>query len=421
MTGDAAEWRPTAGLAALQRRAAMLASLRAFFAEREVLEVETPLLSAETTLDLHLEPLSSAVEASGIDGRRMYLQTSPELAMKRMLAAGSGSIYQVCKAFRGGERGRWHNPEFTILEWYRVGWDVHRLMREVTDLIETLLGGSRRLERATFLSYADLMRRHAGIDPYDASTGALRRAVADGPSPIDTSGLDRDDLLSRLFGERVEPEFAPDRVTVVFDYPASQAAMAQLNPSDPRTAERFEAYVGGYRTRQRLRRTLRSCRTAAAPRTRPGEPPRNRPAATACSVPVPGRAGVGTPALRGSSPRLRPAARSRTRSWEHRRSRCFPDGAGLTAKRCRPSGRRESKPPSAAAGQKTRAPSGVRRSLRRRGRGARLQGVRPRVGHRRRSLRDGHERSALRGPPGRPDRSGAASRRPARSRADSGC
>ena len=278
MTGDAAEWRPTAGLTALKRRAAMLAKLRAFFAEREVLEVETPLLSAETTLDLHLEPLSSTVDAPGIAGRQMYLQTSPELAMKRMLAAGSGSIYQVCKAFRGGERGRWHNPEFTILEWYRVGWDVHRLMREVAALIEALLAGSRRLEAATYVSYADLMRRHAGIDPQEASIQALRRAVADGPSPVDTSGLDRDDLLSRLFGERVEPEFASDRVTVVFDYPASQAAMAQLSASDPRTAERFEAYVGeielanGYgelrdpaEQRQRLERDLANRRKTGRP------------------------------------------------------------------------------------------------------------------------------------------------------------
>ncbi|MXX73996.1 MAG: EF-P lysine aminoacylase GenX [Holophagales bacterium] len=278
MTGDAAEWRPTAGLAALKRRAAMLAELRAFFAERSVLEVETPLLSAETTLDLHLEPLSSRVDAPGVERGRMYLQTSPELAMKRLLAAGSGSIYQVCKAFRGGERGRWHNPEFTILEWYRVGWDVHRLMREVAALIETLLAGSHRLEPAVYASYADLLRRHAGVDPYDASTEALRQAVEDTPSPVDTGGLDRDDLLSRLFGERVEPRFAPDRVTVVYDYPATQAAMAQLNVSDPRTAERFEAYVGeielanGYgelcdptEQRQRLERDLESRRRTGRP------------------------------------------------------------------------------------------------------------------------------------------------------------
>ena len=278
MTGDAADWRPTAGLTAMKRRAAMLAGLRAFFAERGVLEVETPLLSAETTLDLHLEPLSSRVEAPGVECERMYLQTSPELAMKRLLAAGSGSIYQVCKAFRGGERGHWHNPEFTILEWYRVGWDVHRLMREVAALIETLLAGSRRLEPAVYASYADLLQRHAGVDPYDSSTEALRQAAEDTPSPVDTGGLDRDDLLSRLFGERVEPRFAPDRVTVVFDYPASQAAMAQLNASDPRTAERFEAYVGtielanGYgelrdpaEQRRRLERDLASRRETGRP------------------------------------------------------------------------------------------------------------------------------------------------------------
>jgi len=278
VTGEAADWRPTTGLTALKRRAAMLAELRAFFAKRDVLEVETPLLSAETTPDLHLEPLSSRVDAPGIECRRLYLQTSPELAMKRLLAAGSGSIYQVCKAFRGGERGRWHNPEFTILEWYRVGWDVHRLMREVASLIETLLARSRQLKPATYDSYADLLRRHAGIDPYEASIQDLRQAVGDGPSPVDTSGLDRDDLLSRLFGERVEPRFAPDRVTVVYDYPASQAAMARLNVSDPRTAERFEAYVGdielanGYgelcdpaEQRQRLERDLANRRRTGLP------------------------------------------------------------------------------------------------------------------------------------------------------------
>ena len=278
MRGDAADWRPTAAVTALERRAAMLAEVRAFFAERGVMEVETPLLSSETTLDLHLEPLSSTVDAPGIDGRRMYLQTSPELAMKRLLATGSGSIYQLCKAFRGGERGRWHNPEFTILEWYRVGWDVHRLMREVAALIETLLAGSRRMAPAVYVAYADLLRRHAGIDPHDASTGALRRAVEDSRSPVDTTGLDRDDLLSRLFGERVEPRFAPDRVTVVFDYPASQAAMARLNAADPRTAERFEAYVGGIELangygelcdpaeqRQRLERDLANRRRTGRP------------------------------------------------------------------------------------------------------------------------------------------------------------
>lgn len=222
----------------------MLAELRAFFAERDVLEVETPLLSAETTLDLHLESLNSEVEAPGMARRALYLQTSPELAMKRLLAGGSGSIYQICKAFRGGERGRWHNPEFTILEWYRVGWDHHRLMREVAELISTLLGGARRLEAATYVTYADLLKRHADIDPFDTPTRTLHRIVERSSSPADTSGLDRDDLLSRLFVDRVEPRLATDRVTVVFDYPASQAAMARLDAADPRTSERFEAFVG---------------------------------------------------------------------------------------------------------------------------------------------------------------------------------
>ncbi len=278
MTGNGADWRPTATPEALRRRAAMLAELRAFFAERGVLEVETPLLSAEATLDLHLESPTSEIEAPGFPKRRMYLQTSPELAMKRLLAADSGSIYQVCKAFRGGERGRWHNPEFTILEWYRVGWDHHRLMREVVALIETLLAGSHRFEAAVYASYAELMNRHAGVDPDDTSTRVLRQAVERSPAHQNTEGLDRDDLLARLFAEEVEPHFAPDQVTVVFDYPASQAAMARLNAGDPRTAERFEAFVGdielanGYgelgdpaEQRQRLERDLARRRKEGRP------------------------------------------------------------------------------------------------------------------------------------------------------------
>lgn len=269
MTGNGADWRPTAAPEALCRRAAMLAELRAFFAQRNVLEVETPLLSAETTLDLHLESPRSEVEAPGFPKRQMYLQTSPELAMKRLLAAGSGSIYQVCKAFRAGERGRWHNPEFTILEWYRVGWDHHRLMREVVALIETLLAGSHRFDDAVYARYGELMNRHAGVDPHDTPTRTLRQAVERSSSPQNAGDLDRDDLLSRLFVEQVEPHFLPDRVTVVFDYPASQAAMARLSATDSRTAERFEAYLGaielanGYgelsdpvEQRQRLERDL---------------------------------------------------------------------------------------------------------------------------------------------------------------------
>jgi lysyl-tRNA synthetase class 2 len=259
----------------------MLAELRAFFAERQVLEVETPLLSAEAALDPHLDSLDCEVEAPGLAKRRVYLQTSPELSMKRLLAAGSGSIYQICKAFRGSERGRWHNPEFTILEWYRVGWDHHQLMREVASLIETLLAESRRLEPAVFETYAELMKRHCGVDPHDTPTPALRLAVERASSAEEAAGLNRDDLLSRLFVERVEPRLASDRVTVVFDYPASQAAMARLNAADPRTAERFEAFVGnielanGYgelrdpvEQRLRLEHDLASRREAGRP-----EPP----------------------------------------------------------------------------------------------------------------------------------------------------
>src|ERR1700681_4880836 len=142
MTEADSDWRPTASLAALQRRARMLAQVREFFASRGVLEVETPILSAGTVSDPQIDSLTTRV--AGLAGR-FYLSTSPEFPMKRLLAAGSGDIYQVCKVFRDAERGRWHNPEFTMIEWYRLGFDDAALMTEVESLAADLLAPHRRL------------------------------------------------------------------------------------------------------------------------------------------------------------------------------------------------------------------------------------------------------------------------------------
>ena len=147
MTAEHSDWKPTATFDRLGVRADTLASLREFFAERGVMEVETPALSAATVTDLHLESL--ICRSRGEADREWFLQTSPEYAMKRLLAAGSGPIYQICRAFRGGEVGRRHNPEFTILEWYRPGWDHHRLMDEIDELLARLLG-SPPGERITY-------------------------------------------------------------------------------------------------------------------------------------------------------------------------------------------------------------------------------------------------------------------------------
>jgi lysyl-tRNA synthetase class 2 len=231
-------WRPTASLDALQVRAEILASLRAFFADRGVLEVETPLLSAATVTDLHLRSLSLRV--GGDDGQTMYLQTSPEFAMKRLLAHGSGPIYQISKAFRDAEAGRRHNPEFTILEWYRPGWDHHRLMDEIDELLAAVLGSSP----AERLGYAEAFTRHAAIDPHRASRGDLERRVRDlGVRGV--TDLDRDDLLNLLLSHVVEPGLGRGCPTFIHDFPASQAALARIRPGDPPLAERFEVFVEG--------------------------------------------------------------------------------------------------------------------------------------------------------------------------------
>jgi lysyl-tRNA synthetase class 2 len=241
VTSGPEDWRPTASLEALRRRAEMLATIRSFFAARGVLEVETPLLAAAPVTDLHLHALSCRYRGPGADeGRVLFLQTSPEFAMKRLLAAGSGAIYQICKAFRGGEAGRRHNPEFTILEWYRPGWDHHRLMDEVDELLAAVLGtgpGER-------LSYAEAFLRHAGLDPHAVPEGRLRERVAALGVPS-VAELGRDDLLDLVLSHLVEPRLGHCQPSFVVDYPAPQAALARIRPGNPPLAERFEVFVEG--------------------------------------------------------------------------------------------------------------------------------------------------------------------------------
>jgi elongation factor P--(R)-beta-lysine ligase len=231
-------WRPTAALRALQRRAAMLAAAREFFSSRGVLEVETPILSAAAVTDPQIESLVTEVAGKG----RFYLGTSPEFAMKRLLAAGSGDIYQICKVFRDAESGRWHNPEFTLIEWYRVKFDDAALMTEVEALISHVL--ARRLEPAERLSYWAALQRHAGVDAHGASDAALTEAAR--RHGIDCRAeLDRDAKLDLLMGLVVGPRLGFERPCFICDYPASQAALARLKPGLPPVAARFELYLNG--------------------------------------------------------------------------------------------------------------------------------------------------------------------------------
>ena len=241
MTERVDSWRPTASSKMLRLRADTLAKIRAFFAERDVMEVETPLLASAPVTDLHLHALSCRYRGPGVDeGRELYLQTSPEFAMKRLLAAGSGPIYQICRATRNGEAGRRHNPEFTILEWYRPGWDHHRLMDEVDELLAAILGcGSG--ER---LSYAATFERYAGIDVFAESNEALRLRVEDF-GVKDVEGLTRDDLLNLVLTHVIEPKVGHCQPTFIHDYPASQASLAKVRDGDPPLAERFEVFAEG--------------------------------------------------------------------------------------------------------------------------------------------------------------------------------
>jgi elongation factor P--(R)-beta-lysine ligase len=234
-------WRPTAAPAALRRRADALRCTREFFRERGVLEVETPALVNAPVSDVNLGSLRVITAESGAP---LFLHTSPEYAMKRLLAAGSGDIYQVCRVYRGGERGRLHNPEFTMVEWYRLGFSLEQLMQEVAALVRGLLGDATLpMEQ---LSYRDAVLRHAGFDPLQAPDAELRRAAEGlGFDAARAESASRDELLDLVVGARVGPALGAGALSFIHRYPASQAALARLDPSDPRVALRFELYHSG--------------------------------------------------------------------------------------------------------------------------------------------------------------------------------
>jgi elongation factor P--(R)-beta-lysine ligase len=234
-------WRPTATQAALVQRARMLRTARGFFEQRGVLEVETPILSAAAVSDPQIESLTTQI--AGLPGRR-YLCPSPEYAMKRLLAAGSGDVYQICKVFRDAERGRWHNPEFTMIEWYRLGQDDAVLMNEVEALLGQLLAPTRSLGAAERLSFSAALQRHAGVDAFDSSDAELLEAARRHDIHCEAE-LDRDGKLDLLMGLVVGPRLGRERPCFVCDYPASQAALARLKPGLPRVAARFELYLDG--------------------------------------------------------------------------------------------------------------------------------------------------------------------------------
>ncbi|EEP96802.1 lysyl-tRNA synthetase [Yersinia aldovae ATCC 35236] len=240
---ETASWQPSAPIANLLKRAAIMAEIRRFFADRGVLEVETPTMSQATVTDVHLVPFETRFVGPGAaDGLTLYMMTSPEYHMKRLLAAGSGSIYQLGRSFRNEEAGRHHNPEFTMLEWYRPHYDMYRLMNEVDDLLQQILD----CNSAETLSYQQAFLRHLDIDPLSADKAQLREAAA----KLDLSNIadteeDRDTLLQLLFTVGVEPHIGREKPAFVYHFPASQASLAEISTEDHRVAERFEVYFKG--------------------------------------------------------------------------------------------------------------------------------------------------------------------------------
>lgn len=238
------DWRPGARIERIRARAAMLAGLRDFFASAGVLEVETPLLGSAAGTDPALQPLQTRYRGPLFpSGLSLYLQTSPEFAMKRLLAAGSGPIYQICKAFRDGEAGRLHNPEFTILEWYLTDTDLPGLIRQTADVVRiTLNAPGMPLECH---SYATLFADRLGVDVFTAGIPDLEKAARRcGAIGSDGLKLDRDGWLDLLLSHAIQPSLGLESLCCVTDYPASQAVLARRNP-DGRTAARFELFHRG--------------------------------------------------------------------------------------------------------------------------------------------------------------------------------
>ena len=240
-------WQPTLTWQNAQKRAQVLQQIRQFFSERNVVEVETPTLSQGTVTDVYLEALTCRYDflsdSSSDHPVDLHLQTSPEFHMKRLLASGYGCIFQIAKAFRHEEAGRYHNPEFTLLEWYRLGFDHFELMNEVSELLKTVLGCAEPIQK----TYQELFIKQVGLDPLMANREQLITLITENNKLSDWLVVehDIDILLQFVFSEIIEPNIGLDAPCFVYNFPKSQASLARVCPDDNRVAQRFECYYQG--------------------------------------------------------------------------------------------------------------------------------------------------------------------------------
>ncbi len=237
------DWQPSASIASLKSRARIMATIRQFFEQRQVMEVETPTLSQATVTDVHLHTFETTFVGPGFaDGKRLYMQTSPEFHMKRLLCAGSGAIYQMSKAFRNEESGRHHNPEFTMLEWYQPDYDHMTLINEVDELLQIVLG----TQSCDIITYQQLFMTYLKLDPLSADIEMIRDvALSYDFGDFVVTESNKDTLLQCLFCFVIEPQIGLEKPIAVYNFPASQAALAQLDSTDERVARRFEFYYRG--------------------------------------------------------------------------------------------------------------------------------------------------------------------------------
>ena len=227
----------------LHARARLNALIRQFFADRGVLEVETPILSAAGNTDPNIDSFHTEFSGHGDAGaRRRWLRTSPEFPLKRLLAEGIGDCYELGRVFRNGEVGASHNPEFTLLEWYRLGWDHRRLAQELAELVVAAMASVGQPIRVREQRYADWFQQALGLDPLSAPLAELQAVLSE--VRIDGHGLDRDDWLDLIISHRLQAANPAGQLLIVYDYPASQCALARIRPDIPPIAERFEAYLG---------------------------------------------------------------------------------------------------------------------------------------------------------------------------------
>ncbi|MGH8131354.1 MAG: EF-P lysine aminoacylase EpmA [Steroidobacteraceae bacterium] len=237
-------WQPAAGMEVIRERAAILARVRAYFAAQEVLEVQTPVLSAAAASDPQIE----SIAAHGANADRQFLQTSPEYPMKRLLAAGVGDCYQICPVFRDGETGRLHNPEFTMIEWYRVAFGIAEMQQDVIRLLRAACGELRSFAPTRSITYREAIADVADIDCRSATVPEIQAVLAEfGIEPANSSAWDHDAWLDLLMGALVGPELGHDAPVFVRDYPPTQAALARLriDSDGSEVADRFELYVDG--------------------------------------------------------------------------------------------------------------------------------------------------------------------------------